>query len=84
VIRSSETSVDIWITRRYIPEDGNIQTEFDYRCYMQATNVAVLVPFLRPGHCGDLLGFTACTSCKSVLRFMGSYLVNPRDWKVIL
>jgi hypothetical protein len=37
----------MWITQRCIPEDGNIQAEFDYHCYMQATNVAAHVPFLR-------------------------------------
>jgi hypothetical protein len=25
VMRSSETSFHIWTTRRYVPEDGNIQ-----------------------------------------------------------
>jgi hypothetical protein len=40
MVRSYKTSVHIWTTRRYIPEDGNIH---DYRCENLKSYIIILM-----------------------------------------
>jgi hypothetical protein len=79
VMRSSETSFHIWTTRRYVPEDGNIQ-------FWSRNGHATIVGLLEGGHrwSGVRTGCAFIRGNRHNRRWFCQMLTYPKKWKPLL